>query len=450
MDLVAAAKVRITGLLKGHRVQDLIGAKSPVVKNFFSLSLLQLLNYSLPLITLPYVVRTIGLDNYGKLVFASAFIQYLIILTNYGFNLSAPRDVSIHKGDPDKLSRIFTAILIAQVALMLLSLAILCGALMVSARMRASEGILLIYFSLVVSNVLSMTWLFQGIERMHYITYLNLLSKALYALCLFSLVRKPSDYLLIPALSGGTELLSSSIGVLIVIRRFGIRLTAFSWEELVTQCRRGLHIFISTIAINAYTATPTFAIGLFTDARITGLYSVAERLANMVQMFPLSAFLQSFYPRLSAIFAKAPSEAYRLTTLLQRITTLTYAVATPCMMLLAPAVIRLVTGHAHHEAVVSFRLLAVSVLCINSNSFRILFLLVSAQHRLYARIHIVSGIAGGAVIFLSAYWLRSIGPPLGAILIDLVVLVWTIIETRKRPLQSGATRQPGELVSVEQ
>jgi len=80
------------------------GHKKTLLGNFVSLSFLQGTNYLLPLITLPYLVRVLGAEKFGVIAFAQAFIQYFVVLTDYGFNLSATTEISVHSGNEEKVS----------------------------------------------------------------------------------------------------------------------------------------------------------------------------------------------------------------------------------------------------------------------------------------------------------------------------------------------------------
>jgi len=78
-----------------------------LVKNFSFWVSIQIISCIVPLIVLPYLVRVIGVEKFGTVLFAQAIVFYFTVLTNFGFNLYAPREVSIVRDDKEKLKHIF-------------------------------------------------------------------------------------------------------------------------------------------------------------------------------------------------------------------------------------------------------------------------------------------------------------------------------------------------------
>ncbi|MDC4167541.1 oligosaccharide flippase family protein, partial [Photobacterium damselae] len=58
-----------------------------LIKNIASLFSIKASGLIIPLITVPYLVRTLGVEGYGYLGFSLAIIQYSILFVNYGFDL---------------------------------------------------------------------------------------------------------------------------------------------------------------------------------------------------------------------------------------------------------------------------------------------------------------------------------------------------------------------------
>ena len=80
--------------------------------NMFWLYSLQGLNYFIPFAVLPYLVRVLGVERYGLVSFAQAFAQYFVILTDYGFNLSATKQIARLRSDPERVSSLFWSVMV--------------------------------------------------------------------------------------------------------------------------------------------------------------------------------------------------------------------------------------------------------------------------------------------------------------------------------------------------
>ena len=400
--------------------------KRRLLSNFMSLSVLQGANYVLPLITLPYLVRVLGPEKYGLIAFAQAFIQYFNILTDYGFNLSATREISIHRDNAQKVSEIFSSVMIIKFCLLVLSFVIMNILVFSFWKFRQDWLIYYLTFGMVVGQVLFPVWFFQGMERMKYITFLNITAKLIFTIAIFVFIRQASDYIYVPLLNLFGYLVAGALALWIVFRGFKIGFKVPSYSSLIHQLKEGWYIFISTIAISGYTSSRLFAVGLFTDNTITGYYAIAEKLMNVVQTFPLASLVQSLYPRLSNIYSESKEHARSLMNRFQNLTTIIYLIGLPIIYFLAPLIIKVIAGEPYPEVILAFRLLLFAVFFINANTFRVHFLLVSGKDSVYSRIHVIMGIGGFILTFLMTYFFSFIGTAISLIAIEFIIFILTL------------------------
>jgi len=403
-----------------------------LLENFLSLSFLQVANYIFPLIILPYLVRVLGPEKFGLIAFAQAFIAYFQILTDYGFNLSAPREISINRENKEKVSEIFSSVMIIKFFLLLFSLGLMTIIVFSFKKFRQDWLIYYLTFGMVLGQTLFPIWFFQGMERMRYITFLNVLAKLIFTIAIFIFVKRSSDYLYVPLLNSLGFVVAGVLALWIVFRDFGVFFRIPSFEDVKHHLKEGWHVFVSLVFITGYTNSRIFAVGLFsTNNAITGYYAVAEKLMVIVQTFPLASVIQALYPRLSKIYAENKLKAKFIADKLQRNTTLAYLMICITFFLIAPKVVEIVAGSSYEETALAFRLLLVAVLFINANAFRVNFLLVSGNADIFAKIHLVMGSVGSIMVFLFCYFFLYLGTAISIILIALIILIQTIIEDKR-------------------
>jgi len=280
--------------------------KKVLISNFVSLSFLQGANYVLPLLTFPYILQTIGVENFGLLAMATALIAYLNIFTDYGFNLTAVNTVSINKNNINKLIEIFSSIFSIKFILLSISFCILLGLIAIFDNLRENWEIFLLTFGLVIGNMLFPIWLFQGLQKMKYITYINIFTKILFTISIFIFINKPEDILLIPLFHSLGSILSGIVALIYIKKDFNITFKFQSLATLKIYVLDGWHIFKTYIFVSLYTNSNIIILGFLTNNTIVGYYAVADKIINAVGglFTPLN---QTLYPYLSSLYVKSIS-----------------------------------------------------------------------------------------------------------------------------------------------
>jgi PST family polysaccharide transporter len=389
-----------------------------VLENFLSLSTLQAINYLLPLLFLPYLIRIIGPEKFGLIAFAQACMQYFIILTDYGFSLSATREIALAKENPAKVKEIFSAVLATKILLAIASFFILLVILKFFPRFKADHLVYMYSFGAVIGSTLFPLWYFQGMEKMKYITGLNVLGGILFTVGIFVFVDGPSDYLLIPLFYSIVSVATGIAGLYIAFRKFNLKFSFQRYTDIKQQLKAGWNIFSSSVAINAYTSTRIFAVGLLTTNTLTGYYSIAERIAAIIQTFPLVSFSQALFPRLTRIYMHNRKKALKMMHKIQTFTTACFIITLPMAYAWAAQIVSLIAGKPYPESVITLRLLILSIFFIGANAFKVQYLVVCGRTASYAIIHVVMAAIGMPLIFIFMRFFSYIGVASATILIE--------------------------------
>ena len=272
--------------------------KKQLLSNFFSLSALQGLNMILPLITLPYLVRTLGVENFGLINFALAITMYFNILVSFGFELSATREISIHRDNIDKISEIFSSVMIIKIVLLFISLLILSILIILKDIFREHAMLYYATFGIVIGNVIFPSWFFQGMERMKYITYINVVSKVAFTILIFILVKNSTDYIYVPILNSLGAVIGGLYSLHLIFKLFNIKMVIPNKQMIINQMKDSYHFFLSRVANNGSRYFATTIIGIYFSNTIVGYYSMVEKL--FYAFMSLGGIIsQTIYPYMS-------------------------------------------------------------------------------------------------------------------------------------------------------
>lgn len=293
-----------------HAIRQYIANYLPQLRDTLWLVVLQGVNYLLPLVVWPYLMVTLCADGFGRLGLAMSLAQFMMLVVDFGFNLSATKQVALHAEDRNRLGRIVSSTLRAKGWLLTACAVLLLGMLCIP-QYAPYYSMCLISFGMVIGNTFTFQWLFQGLGKIRIVSLVNCLSRILILPLTFLFVHSPEDAELAIAIQSGTYLLSGAIMCLLTYR-LHLPLMWCDRNQTRAALRGSLPIFISTAATSIYTMLLVLVLGYVCSADEVGQYTATEKLARVSAYVLLLPVFQSFFPRISRLAADTPAQA-RLT-----------------------------------------------------------------------------------------------------------------------------------------
>lgn len=256
--------------------------KARLFKNFLSLLSLRGLELLIPLLTLPYLLRTIGVENYGLVGFGYSFALFFGAVVQFGFGVTATRDIARNRSNPIAVGQLYSTVLTCSALLAVGAIFTATMAVLAFSHLREFWQLHLLSLSQVLIQSIFPVWFFQGMERMAYIAYLNLASKVALIIGLFIFVRAPDHYIYVPIINIVSVAIVLCCSMWIVKHHFNVHLEKPKWAQVKQTFISGRHAFINQFAPNLYNNATTFLLGLFSGGYALGLFSAATKIVDAV------------------------------------------------------------------------------------------------------------------------------------------------------------------------
>ena len=278
-----------------------------LISNFVALTLVQGTNFLLPLIVMPFVIRQIGPEGFGIIALAHVVMIYLSTICDYGFNLTATRDIALHKSDKLRVSRIFAVVLASKLLITFLAFILLTILVWAIPFFRANINVYMFGFVYVIGQSLLISWFFQGLERMHYITLVTLLSRLIFVALVLVFIKQRTDSFLFLFFLGLGNIIAGSISIVMAIRIFRLQLVRPHWSQIFDELKNGWQIMVSNVSVNTYQYANVFILRIFTNDLTVGYYSIAEKIFFAIRQI-LGIFSQAIYPRVCQLAMKSKEQ----------------------------------------------------------------------------------------------------------------------------------------------
>ncbi|MCU6356699.1 oligosaccharide flippase family protein, partial [Morganella morganii] len=275
-----------------------------LIKNSFSLLGMQGINYLIPLLTLPYLTRTLGFYNYGLLNTAISIVLYVILFIDFGFNFSATRDIANNRNNKEKIKKIYNCVIASKIIIFLPCLLTIITAIILSPKSNILFLIILMLPQIIYA-VIFPTWLYQGLEKLSFISICTIISKLSLLPLLLLFVKKNDDIYVAGIILSWVYLIPLFFNFLYIKKYVPyITIIKINIRDILITLRDSFTIFLGSISISLYTLSTPIILSMVNNYDQVGYFVATDKLRVAI----IGIFLilgQAIYPRANILLQES-------------------------------------------------------------------------------------------------------------------------------------------------
>lgn len=283
-----------------------------LVKNIGFLSVSQAANYILPLVTIPYITRVVGPENYGRIELATTIMLYFSAVVIYGFTFTATRKIAGFPDRQKRVSAVFSTVLYTRLFLFL-GVSILFTVLLYAVPLFNENFKVLLYaYPIVLGWALYPDFLFQGLQKLSVVAVANLSIKVLAAVLIFVLLHQKEDFYLVVGINAFAQIVVALGALWYAFKHVShLSLPRPKWRLIKAYLQSGWYIFLSHFFTRIYTFGSVVFLGFLLTEKELGLFAAAIKLIIVGQSFLFMPLGGALFPYFANLYRNSKMEYHK-------------------------------------------------------------------------------------------------------------------------------------------
>ncbi len=246
-------------------------------KNFLYNLIYQIFIFIIPLITIPYISRVLGVDNVGIYSYTYSIVNYFMLASMLGINNYGSREIAKSSYDKEKKSKTFFSIYYLQLFCTIL----MCALFIIFYYLYDYKYnvVLLIQMLYLFSCAFDINWYFFGVEKFKITISRNIIIKLLSLVFIFAFVKTKNDLWIYTLILSCSTLISQVY--LWLFMKKEVNLTQVTLKEIFSHLPKCLTLFIPVLAYSIYRVMDKTMLGSISNTIQLGNYESAEKIINI-------------------------------------------------------------------------------------------------------------------------------------------------------------------------
>ncbi|WP_333662913.1 oligosaccharide flippase family protein [Chishuiella changwenlii] len=399
--------------------RKLLKKNQKILDNFFSLILLNVVNYVFPIIIIPILITRLGVENYGIYILSFTILSYLNLIVQYGFNFSATSKIAKKQNDQKLLSETYTSVTVIR---LFFSFIITLGLIFFGLISNKDITIYLFGIGIFWGQGLIPVWLFQGLEKMRYITIVNTFVRLITFVLIFVSIKTEKDVNYLMLIQSLSFFIGAFISILLVKYQLKINFVTPNLDLIKHDLKEGKTLFLSTIGMNLYRESNIVILGVMTGYVTVGLYAPAEKLIKGIQSFT-NVIITALFPHFGNLLEKEKENGIKIFYKIGNLLSLLFISISSFMIFSASFIISKYIGPNNEQTILDFKILSIVILFGGLNYYYgVVGMINFNQASLFNKLVWISGLIGIFLSVILSFFMADIGAAIAMVIAEFVLL----------------------------
>ncbi len=393
-----------------------------------------------PLITFPYLARTLGPEHVGVLNFAESIAKYFVMLAALGIPIYGIREIAKVQNELKERTKIFAEIFTINLICTLGLSFIFFAAVFFIPQLNKEKVLFYWTIAYFIFQVFYLEWFFNGMNQFKFIAIRQFIIRFFFIIFVFILIKSQFDYVNYMRMQFGLSVLLAIINFNNLSKHIALNKASFSNLDLRKHIKPLLYIFLTIFSISIYFSLDTILLGFLANNESVGYYSTALKLNKLI-IAVFGAVTVAIFPSLINLYHSQQIEKFR--ELIRQVFFVLVSLSIPAIVIFiscAKEIVHVLFSQNFDRSILPLQITAPLILIVSLSSifgFQVLSALAKDRQILYSAI---IGMSVSIVLsILLVPTLMEVGEAITILVTELSVSVSFIYFTKKYFKVGGLT-----------
>jgi PST family polysaccharide transporter len=252
----------------------------------------------LPLISYPYLIRVVGSENFGTVVYALSIIAFFHIFIKFGFEVSAVKNVAENSNNNEALSIIVSSILFIQLSFYIIGFLFLYVLTSYYDPFVKYQKLLFFAYLSPLFDIFLLVWFFQGMEKMKYITVINIVAGLFGLSFIFIFIQEKTDYIYIPLFQAISLAIGGIFSLFLILKKERIFLQIPEKNTLLFYFKESSVFFLSRLSLVFNHQINIILLANFVNLNTVAYYDLAKKIIEAFKVL-MGIIDNTMYPHIA-------------------------------------------------------------------------------------------------------------------------------------------------------